>query len=440
MNRSFDTLIGILNGAIGDKLASGANPLATNAGFYHANQKLSLKSSIQAQLGLPISNKIIVFLHGLTNTESIWDYPQRALAEQSPNPESIGNYGSALHASLGYTPFFVRYNSGLPIEENGKIVNKMLSELFSSYPHKYDELVIVGFSMGGLISRLAQSFGENMNEPWFQTLQHAIYIGTPHEGAPLEKFADAASSLLSDLPQDYFSHWADWINLRSAGIKDLKHGLKPNPANLSSKQNNGKIEAAAEHFGKHAKHSFISGALSQNSSALLNKFFGDSLVREDSANPSNRPEFSHSAHFDGLHHLELAHSPSVFHQMETWLKEDTERPLSWANNSATTNSVSTSAPEDQLEALERLQDKAAMANAAALLAAQAYLKALDTVEIVHNAISKEPYSALNRVPAVNRVSTPIEQLHLGISDTVFSPLRLCGTTATSVLAKTPIEK
>lgn len=428
MNRSFDTLIGILNGVIGDQLANTSSPLATNVGFYYANRKLDLSTPVDLQLDFPVSNKVIVFLHGLTNTESIWDYPQRSLAEQEPNAESYGNYGSALHKSLGYTPFFIRYNSGLPIEENGRIVNDLLSQLISSYPCECEEIVLVGFSMGGLISRLAQSFGEHLNEPWFQLFHHAIYIGTPHEGARLEKFADAASSLLSDLPKDYFSHWADWINIRSAGIKDLKHGLKQNPKQPSN--NLGGSHSTA-HFSKNAEHSFVSGALSEDSNALINKFFGDSLVTQASASPSNRPEFSHSAHFDGLHHLELAHSPNVYHTIEKWLQNSSTRPLSW--KPVTHNSDKTQESTTQEKAALIQHSKAEIANAGALLVAQAYLKTLDTVETIHNAISVEPYSVLNRIPPVKLASAPIEQIHLGISETVFSALRLCGTGATKVL-------
>jgi len=431
MNRSFDTLIGILNGVIGDQLANSSSPLATNAGFYYANRKLDLSTPVDLQLDFPISNKIIVFLHGLTNTESIWDYPQRSLAEQEPKAESYGNYGSALHKSLGYTPFFIRYNSGLPIEENGRIVNGLLSQLISSYPCECDEIVLVGFSMGGLIARLAQSYGENLNERWFQLFHHAIYIGTPHEGARLEKFADAASSLLSDLPKDYFSHWADWINVRSAGIKDLKHGLKPNPKQASNKLDDSHSTA---HFSKDAEHSFISGALSQDSNALLNKFFGDSLVTQASASPSNRPEFSHSEHFDGLHHLELAHSPSVYHTMEKWLQNSSTRALSWKPvTRSVVDSDQTEASTTPVKAALIQHSNAEIANAGALLVAQAYLKALDTVETIHNAISVEPYSVLNRIPPIKLASEPIAQIHLGISETVFSALRLCGTGATKVL-------
>src|SRR5437763_6717116 len=79
--------LGALNGAVGDRLAASGNPLALD---------MTLR-------GEGRSPHIAVFVHGLCETDDAW-----ALFGDRP-------YGARLEEDLGYTPLYLRYNTGLHI-------------------------------------------------------------------------------------------------------------------------------------------------------------------------------------------------------------------------------------------------------------------------------------------------------------------------------------
>lgn len=55
--------------------------------------------------------------------------------------------------SFDYTPFYVRYNTGLHISENGKQFSQLIETLILNYPTTIvDEIVIIAHSMGGLVT------------------------------------------------------------------------------------------------------------------------------------------------------------------------------------------------------------------------------------------------------------------------------------------------
>src|SRR5678815_4765056 len=95
MGKQLDATLAILNGAVGDYLARTKNGLATEMSFIDRGHTLAK------------GPRIVVLVHGLMCTETVWDL------------ESGGDYGVFLARDLGFTPFYVRYNSGLSIADNG---------------------------------------------------------------------------------------------------------------------------------------------------------------------------------------------------------------------------------------------------------------------------------------------------------------------------------
>jgi pimeloyl-ACP methyl ester carboxylesterase len=61
----------------------------------------------------------------------------------------------------------------------------------------FDEIVLIGHSMGGLILRYLLESGEFDQRPWFKAITQLITLGTPHNGAPiaLNQIAGLASNL-----------------------------------------------------------------------------------------------------------------------------------------------------------------------------------------------------------------------------------------------------
>ncbi|MBU6950401.1 triacylglycerol lipase [Hahella sp. HN01] len=395
-----------LNGVFGDYLARRGNPLAIEMDFYHQRRPLPLDETLALRSGLVLSNKIVVLLHGLTNLESIWDIkPRQAEAVMEPKPD---NYGLRLQRDFGYTPLFLRYNSGLPVQENGLRFSQLMTRLFAVYPLEIDEIILIGFSMGGLVMRSAQKSADLSDAPWLPRLKRCFYIGSPHEGSPFEQMGHRFSALVREFPRDYISQWADWIDGRSEGIRDLREGLDPAPSATPGRG-----------FYPGARHCFISGSVSPKNGSLINKLVGDSLVTQTSAHPRAAPADSRFAHFEGVPHIPLAHCNRVYRQIQQWCEEDASQGSAQPLRQ-TISLTPVAAPEAAVWRDGRL------AAGVVDLLADGYLQTVGAVESMHRAIARDPHEVLARIPIVRPVARVVDETHKGVAGVVYGSLKLGG--------------
>lgn len=443
----------VLNGIVGDYLAKEHNPLAIEMAFYHCDHPLILNETLAHQLKFPrdrpLTNKVIVLIHGLTNLETIWNFKTDLNAQQVTQTQTLqqtpservtddptlilenvkfDNYGSRLQRDFSYTPLFLRYNTGLPIKENGQNLSDLLTQLIKFYPIQIDELVLMGFSMGGLLSRSAQKIANDTDLAWLEKLTNCYYIGTPHEGSPLEKFGHIASSIVKSVPLNYVNQWADWIDLRSQGIKDLKDGLL-NLNNTSSSPESSepdpyKQSVKCGSFVVHAQHHFISGGVSENKHGVTNKLVGDTLVRHSSAHPISAPDNAKNAHFEGVTHVPLAHSDKVYQQIKQWFIEHvTDHPIVSFKAQETAISF-----DDNTPRINELSSQEIISSTLDLLL-QAYEHGVNSVEKKHHSIVNKTNTRLEKVPAVRKVSTPLSKTHKNIVETIYYSLKKGGKLA-----------
>lgn len=420
----------VLNGVIGDYLVEQNNPLAIDMGFYHGGQPLTLPHS-----DIPLTNKVVVLLHGLTNLESIWDLKENE-PENTAKPLSSVNYGTYLQRDFGYTPLFLRYNTGLPIEENGKQFAQLMDALMAVYPQPIDEIILVGFSMGGLLMRYAQKNAMTNQADWLSKVTQCFYLGTPHEGSYFERFGHLASSVVRSIPKTYINHWADWIDVRSSGIQDLKHGLVHLSHNDVAQEES---QGVCGSFYPQAQHYFVSGSLSQDTDSVFNKLFGDALVSKNSAYPPSAPQDSQSSHFDGIPHIPLAHSDKVYQQIKQWIEESNssvdltvhEPTDAQQHSQAKTMLLSQLLSASHRDVTSETANYSSLANPLLVagafdLMAVGYEKTVEAVEKVHLSIAKEPHVVLNKIPVVNAVSSIVERSQVGITEGVYGSVRLGG--------------
>ena len=443
----------VLNGIVGDYLAKEHNPLAIEMAFYHYGHPLILNETLAHQLKFscdkPLTNKVIVLIHGLTNLETIWNFKtdlntqqvtQVQTLQQTPRERvtdnntliseniDLDNYGSRLQRDFGYTPLFLRYNTGLSIKENGQNLSDLLTHLMKFYPIQIDELVLMGFSMGGLLSRSAQKIAKDNDLAWLEKLTNCYYIGTPHEGSPLEKFGHITSSIVKSVPLNYVNQWADWIDLRSQGIKDLKDGLL-NLNNTSSSPENKepdpyKQSVKCGSFVEHAQHHFISGGVSENKHGVTNKLVGDTLVRHSSAHPISAPDSAKNAHFEGVSHVPLAHSDKVYQQIKQWFNEHiTEHPIISFKAQETTISLVDNTPKKN-----ELSSQEIISSTLDLLL-KAYEHSINSVEKTHHSVVNKTYTTLEKVPAVKEISKPLSKTQKNIIETIYYSLKKGGKLA-----------
>ena len=90
------------------------------------------------------------------------------------------------------------------------------------WPYAIERLVIIGHSMGGLVARSACHYAASAGHAWPGRLDDLVFLGAPHLGAPLERAGAWVDFLLGISP--YTAPFARLGKVRSAGIKDLRHG------------------------------------------------------------------------------------------------------------------------------------------------------------------------------------------------------------------------
>ncbi len=181
-----------LQGVVGDYLAETQHP---------AHRDMMLVNAQGEPMIPEPGGKIAILLHGLCMDEAAFSDPGWGTLTDTFAPS-------------GWISLRVRYNSGLSIAENGRQLAHILAQLAP------DQLVLVGHSMGGLVMRSA--YAQAGAELWLAALRLAVYMGTPHWGAPLEQLGEWANRWLGVTP------WSAPLMrlgaVRSQGIQDLRCG------------------------------------------------------------------------------------------------------------------------------------------------------------------------------------------------------------------------
>lgn len=277
-----DALIGAVNGVVGDHLHRRSNGLDLG---------MSLRFETAAATG-----RIAVFVHGLATTEWSWSLDaEKFLGDPS------ASFGTLLRRDLGYTPVFARYNTGRPIADNGAALSAALATLVGAWLVPVEEVVIIGHSMGGLVARSAGDAARCDRQAWLGHLTRVVCLGTPHQGAALERFGHAAAGALDAVDHPATRISAAVIRGRSGGIQDLRYGLGDVPL----------LDGVA--------YGFFAGSVTKDPLDPVSGALGDLLVHVPSAEgPHNVGEGTfaiHTARFGGVRHHELQVHPDVYAQV-----------------------------------------------------------------------------------------------------------------------------
>ncbi|MEO6417836.1 MAG: alpha/beta fold hydrolase, partial [Polyangiaceae bacterium] len=284
-------VLAALNGVLGDYLSETKNPLAIEMRLCHKESEHT--------------RKVLVLLHGSSMNEQQWT--------------RLGHdHGAALARDLGYTPVYLRYNSGLHISTNGRAFSELLETLLRDWPEPVDELVLVGHSMGGLVARSACHAGEK--SAWRKKLTTLVCLGTPHHGAPLERGGSWVDLLLGI--SNYSAPFKVLGQIRSAGVTDLRFGnVLDEHWDGRDRFLHGEDPRSELTLPKGVRCFAIAGT---KSPAKGPKLRGDGMVPVDSAlGRHKKPELTLA--FDGswiaygTGHLELLSRPEVYETIRSWL-------------------------------------------------------------------------------------------------------------------------
>lgn len=261
------------------------------------------------------TDKVIVFVHGLCETDRYWAYG----AEKHYGERAV-TFGSMLRESDGWTPLYAEYNSGLHISENGRHVAEYLDSLLASWPVPVTEVALVGHSMGGLVVRSAAHQAHETGMAWASSLRHVIGLGAPHHGAPLEQFVNRGTHAMAKLPETL--PFAQWLNRRSVGIKDLRHGavLESDWFGVDPEDRLDRCNPASLLPG--VQYSMVSATLSRNPEGL---FAHDLLVQHASAHGTGKNrridfDVDRLFHIGRRTHFDLLIDPDIYAAIRGWLQ------------------------------------------------------------------------------------------------------------------------
>jgi hypothetical protein len=330
-----------LNGALGDRLASEAPALALGMAIRRGGRDVAPHELATA---FPDATaKVAVLVHGLCETDDAWRLPPLMRGGRRR-----ASYGSRLREELGYTPVYLRYNTGLRVSDNGRRLAGVLDALHREWPVPIEELALFGHSMGGLVSRSACYYGEHAGQPWTATLRHVFCLGTPHLGAPLEKAANVAGWALARVPET--RPLAGVVNGRSVGIKDLRYGSCVEEDWCDCDPDELLRDRCCEvPFLPHATYHFVGATLARRTDGPFANIVGDLLVRFPSASGDGRTrripfEIENGCHIGRINHFQLLNHPAVYAQIRAWISAEPAGEPAHAHPSARDSSSAPAAP------------------------------------------------------------------------------------------------
>lgn len=314
-------VIAALNGVMGDRLLAGANPLATPMTLRYREQSAHVSKGLALDLALKdqipaASPKLLLVIHGLCMNDLQWRSERNG---QSHDP------AQTLAHALGYTPVYLRYNTGLHVSQNGQALADQLEKLVQNWPVPLTELTVLVHSMGGLVIRSALHTATQAGLNWSRQLKAIVFLGTPHHGAPLERAGNWVDVILGSTP--FSRPFAKLGQLRSAGVTDLRyghvleadwHGHDRFRRRPDSRQPLPLPQGVACFT--------VAATTAAQRSKLTERLLGDGLVPLPSAlgqhdDPARQLLFAkeHQRIVYRTHHMQLLSSPVVTQQVLAWL-------------------------------------------------------------------------------------------------------------------------
>ena len=284
-----------VNGLIGDRLVRERPHLAIPMAVRAEGRDVPPAAGDLAAAFPDATDRVVVFLHGLCENESHWNRGR---------DQHGTTYGEAL-AAEGWTPVFLRANTGLGLRENGAALSALMQHLVEEWPVAVDRIALVGHSMGGLVMRAAGAVASEVEQPWTVLVTDVVTLGTPHLGAPIARGIGHGSRGLARLPEtSAFGRILDW---RSVGVHDLVVGLAEDVPPLP-----------------HARYRLVAATLTGSPRHPVGHVVGDLLVRVPSAYGRDRWGGELFPGADVLHvgrtdHFGLLNHPEVHRALREWL-------------------------------------------------------------------------------------------------------------------------
>ena len=305
-----EAIISILNGVLGDYLDKNHNPLAIQMSLRSEGKPIDyihLNKEIERS-----GNRLMILVHGLCMNDIQWS--RKGM-----------NYGSSLSEEFSIPHIHLHYNTGKHISENGEDFSQIMESLREKLP-ALSHVDIVTHSMGGLVTRSALHSAELNNRTWPDMVKKVVFLGTPHNGALLERAGNWFEMLLDNTP--YTAPFIRVGRIRSNGITDLRYAYLVHEdwegKNVfQEKGHPGKFLSLPKSIQFYA----IAATTSKGEHHIGDHIIGDGLVTKSSAF-GERDKTHQDLHIpnenkfwiNGVAHLDLMCNPTVLEKVSSWLR------------------------------------------------------------------------------------------------------------------------
>ncbi len=343
----------MLNGAVGDRLLAAENTTAIA-------MELRLRDPDTASLDvvdldtLPQGDappRATLLVHGLMGSEHAWALGTADAPGADPQTVDRRELGTVVAQQRGGHVLYLRYNSGRHISDNGRELAEQLERLHDAWPGTLERLDVVAHSMGGLVMRSALHYGLEAGHAWPRAAGTIVLLGTPSHGAPLEQLAHVAAFTLESIWNPWTKLIGKAINLRSAGIKDLRHGFCTEEDWRHKDQDTLRLQRPRPTRSPDHVRWYVAAGSTGTPEHWVSKLVGDGLVRPPSARglgygteaPGALPGAEVRV-FGNINHMGLMNDPAVVEQVLDWLQHGDAPGLprpAGSHDAASTNEAST---------------------------------------------------------------------------------------------------
>lgn len=286
-----------VNGLIGDEIRRDRPRLAIEMGVRRDGRDVPLTPAGVSDAFPAATGQLVVFLHGLCENEAYWNRHRDRLGS---------TYGESL-AARGWTPVYLRANTGLALRENGVVLASLMQRLVDAWPSEVTRIALVGHSLGGLVLRASSAVVADGQGPaaWTRLVSDVVTLGTPHLGSWFAVGADHASRHLARAPE--VAAFGRIIDRQAPGIHDLIEGLAEDVPPLP-----------------HARYRLVSATLTRSARHPVAQAIGDLLVTPRSAVGRDRRGTELFPGAEVLHvgrtdHFGLLNHPEVHTALARWL-------------------------------------------------------------------------------------------------------------------------
>lgn len=279
-----------LNGLFGDRLTEAGSRLAVGFTLRKEGRPVAMTAEgLRTAYGAG-DRRLAVFVHGLVEDESSWTY--RAARFHAEPGTSLPR---RIEEEFGYLPLYVRYNTGASVADNGAALSALLDGVVASWSGRVTDILLVGHSMGGLVIHSALVRG---TPRWTRLSRRVVALGSPSEGAPLERLADAVARTSVTIPTTVWL--GDVLGARSRGIVDLGRAMERPPS------------------GAPVRELAVYGSLSPWPHPVIDRL-GDGMVPVPA--PASTVPGLDTITLRGVGHEALLNHPRVHDPVLTWLAE-----------------------------------------------------------------------------------------------------------------------